>query len=325
MDNLKRFINRNQKTIIYIVIAIVFIIIIFNGVNYYYTKKEEKNQKDILDNNITIENNYYNENNVKFNDIKTESVKNLNNDTIENTMKKFVSYCNSGDYNSAYNMITDECKTALKYNNAKIFKETYMDIRFEEPQEYKLTKWASDNNKVVCLVSFNGDILASGGAEFTVNDEYYTFVNKDYKYKINLNNYIYGEEKNEKYIFDNINVKIKNINYYSRYQEITMEITNKTDKSIAIAGNDSGTNVYLTNNNGTKYYAINSEFNEGKDVEIIKDETKEITVRFNKTYSSSNTVNKLVFSKVILDYQEYMNTHNRTSYSNIKMIEIDCN
>ena len=125
MENLKRFINRNQKTIIYIGIAIFFIIIIFNSMNYYYTKKEEKNRKEMLDNNVTIENNYYNENNVKKDDIETENVKNLDNDTIENTMKKFVNYCNNGDYNSAYNMLTDECKKALKYNDAKIFKETY--------------------------------------------------------------------------------------------------------------------------------------------------------------------------------------------------------
>ena len=214
MNNFKRFINRNQKIIFYILIGIIFIIISFSSMNYYYNKKEEEKQKNIVDNNITIENGYSNEKNVKMDDIKTESVKELKNDTIENTMKIFVSYCNNGDYESAYDMLTDECKETLKYYDAKTFKDAYIDIRFKEAQEYTLTKWASNNDAITCLISFNGDLLTSGGAKYTANEEYYTFIKKDKSYKINLNNYIYSEAKNTKYLFDNVDVKIDNIDIY---------------------------------------------------------------------------------------------------------------
>ncbi len=325
MNNFKRFININQKNIFYIIIIMVLIIIIVSGLNYYYLKKEDENQKNIIDNNITIENGYVNENNVKIEDINTKETKELQSNTLENTMKKFVSYCNNKDYESAYNMLTDECKTALKYYDAKTFKEAYVDIRFCEPQEYTYSKWASDNEKVICLISFNGDLLASGGAKYTSNEEYYTFVKKDGTYKINVNNYIYGENKNIKYVYDNLDIKIDTINTYSKYQEITMEIINKSDKAIAIAGSDKGSTVYLTNSNGTKYFSINSEFSEGQDVQIQANETKTVTVRFNKLYSKANDAQKIVFSKIILDYPTYLNTHNRTAYSNTTSIEINYN
>lgn len=325
MNNVKRFINQNQKIIFYIIIGIIFIVIIFSSINYYYTKKEEENQKNIIDNNITIENGYSNENNVKIDDIKTDNIKDLKNNTIENTMKLFVSYCNSGNYESAYNMLTDECKKALKYYDVKTFKEAYIDIRFEDPQEYTLTRWASNDDIITCLITFNGDLLATGGEKYSANEEYYSFVKKDGTYKINVNNYIYGNNNNTKYLFDNVDIKIDNIDVYSTYQEITLEITNKSDKEIAIAGADYGSNVYLTNSNEVKYYSVNSEFCNGQDVNIQVNETKIATIRFNKLYSVANDVTKLVFNKIILDYQDYLKTHNRTAYSNTTKIEVKYN
>ena len=262
--------------------------------------------------------------NVTLDNIETESVKKLNNNTIENTMKKFVSYCNSGDYVQAYNMLTDDCKEALKYNDAKTFKEYYIDLRFPEKQEYSLSKWAVEGDNAVYLVTFNGDLLATGGEKYSSNEEYYTFVKKDNEYKINVNNYIYCENKNTRYVFDDIDVKIGKINRYSKYEEMTIEIKNNSQKTIAVTTNDAGNRVYLTNTKGAIYSSINSVLDE-QDLILNAGETKEITVKFNKLYSVANKADKLIFPKIILDYEDYLSTHNRTAYSNTPTITVQYN
>lgn len=324
MNNFIRFINKNQKVIFYVILIAVFALLVIYSLNYYYTKKEEENQKNMLENKITTENGYANEVNITMDNIKDETTKELSNNTIENTMKLFVNYCNSGDSENAYNMLTEECKDALKYFDAKTFKEFYIDLRFAEPQEYSLTKWSVDNDRTLCLITFNGDLMATGGAKYSANEEYYTFVKEDGKYKINVNNYVYGENKNTRYKFDNVDVKVNDINAYTKYEEITIEITNTSDKTIAFAGYENDNSVYLTNAKGTIYSSMNSEFDE-KDVVVQAGETKEVTIRFNKMYNASNKATKMVFSKVILDYQDYLNTHNRTTYSNITTIEVAYN
>ena len=103
-----------------------------------------------------------------------------------------------------------------------------------------------------------------------------------------------------------------------------MEIQNNSDKTIAFLGYENNNSVYLVNSEETVYSSINSIFDEG-DVLLEPNQTKEVTVRFNKLYSASNNATKIVFSKVILDYQDYLNTHNRTGYSNFTTIEVNYN
>ena len=227
-------------------------------------------------------------------------------------------------YVQAYNMLTDDCKEALKYNDAKTFKEYYIDLRFPEKQEYSLSKWAVEGDNVVYLVTFNGDLLATGGEKYSSNEEYYTFVKKDNEYKINVNNYIYCENKNTRYVFDDIDVKIGKINRYSKYEEMTIEIKNNSQKTIAVTTNDAGNRVYLTNTKGAIYSSINSVLDE-QDLILNAGETKEITVKFNKLYSVANKADKLIFPKIILDYEDYLSTHNRTAYSNTTTIAVQYN
>lgn len=325
INKIRSFINKNQKAIAYVLLIAIFAIVIIYGLNYYYAKREEEKQKELEENNITTGTGYTNGINVTMDNIQDEDVKNLPQNTIENTMKVFVNYCNNGDAENAYNLLTEECKTALKYYDAQTFKEFYIDLRFNEPQEFSISKTSVDGNNTLCKITFNGDMMATGGAKFTANDEYYTFVKQDDgTYKINVNNYIYGENRNSRYVFDNIDVKVDNIDVYSRYEEITMEIQNNSDKTIAIVETENSNSIYLTNDNGTIYSSINSIFDEG-DVLVQPGEAKEVTVRFNKVYNATNKATKIIFSKVILDYQEYLDTHNRTAYSNFTTIEVNYN
>ena len=323
INSLRSFINKNQKTITYVIIGVIFVLIIIYSLNYYYTKREEEIQKELEGSNIDTGSIYTNGQNVTMDNINDEGVTDLSNDSIENTMKVFVNYCNNGDAEKAFNLITDECKTALKYYDANVFKEYYIDLRFAEPQEYSISKVSQDGNNILCKVTFNGDMLATGGSKFTANDEYYTFVRQDDgSYKINVNNYIYGENKNTRYVFDDIDVKIDTINTYSRYVEIAMELQNNSDKTIAFAGYEEDNSVYLMNEKEVIYSSINSEFDE-ENVLVQPGAVKKITVRFNKVYSASNKPTKMIFSKVILDYQEYLDTHNRTAYSNYTSIQVN--
>ena len=121
---------------------------------------------------------------------------------------------------------------------------------------------------------------------------------------------------------ENIDLKIDTIDTYSRYVEITMELQNNSDKTIAFAGYEDNNSVCIMNAEEVIYSSINSEFDE-ENVLVQPGSIKKVTVRFNKVYSASNKPTKMVFSKVILNYQEYLDTHNRTAYSNYISIQVN--
>ena len=100
-----------------------------------------------------------------------------------------------------------------------------------------------------------------------------------------------------------------------------MELQNNSDKTIAFTGYEEDNSVYLINEEEVVYSSMNSEFDEG-DILVQPGSVKKVTVRFNKVYSASNKPTKMIFSKVILDYQDYLDTHNRTSYSNYTSIQV---
>lgn len=320
INNIKRFINKNQKLIIFSVFVILFFLFIIYTLNSYYENKAKK-EKEEIDEDKIVEQTYTNGKNYTADKLDDEDVKDLSSNTLENTMKLFVNYCNKGDAEKAYSMLTDECKNALNYRDADVFKIHYIDERFNEPQEYSLVKWSQDGNNITCLITFNGDLLAAGGKTPT-NQEYYTFVKNDNTYKINVNNYIYGEDRNVKYAFENIDVKVKHIDVFDKYEEITMEITNNSSKSVAFVKNQFGDSIYLKNSKDTTYPSMNSIFDEG-DVVISANNTMTYTVRFNKLYSSSNKAKKIVLKNVVYDYDEYL--ENKENYSNIQTIEVQYN
>lgn len=314
--NLKRIIDKNGKLILYVIFIIIFILLVIKIANEIY-EDEEKKKLENISNNTTINET---SNDLK-NNITQEEANEIKTDNIDNTMKLFVYYCNNQEISKAYNMLTDECKNAM-FENEDFFNELYVKNIFNEKKDYSMVKWSTDGDRTTYLVKYIGDLLATGNEEGTVTQEYYTFVkNNDGSYKMNINNYIYGEDKNIKSEQQNIIFEIKEVDIYDSYEEYNISITNNREKEICLTGNKYNKNVYLKGKNGTTYSPYDNKFN----YEIITIKpgiTKNYKIKFNKVYSSSNKTASMIFSDVILDYEDYERSNDKINYNNRTSIEI---
>lgn len=309
--NIKRFINQNQKLIWYTVIIIIFVLFAIKTLNFYY-EEEEKNLKNEIE-----EDTIYNQ--ISETQDGVEDVYNVENDSIEKTMSSFVKYCNKGEIENAYKMLTDECKNAM-YKTIEDFENDYIKKVFNEQKEYSMANWASDGDIKTYKIEFIGNLLATGGKS-NITEEFYTFIKTGDIYKININNYINGKSLDKEIQKSGICIKIKNINTYNTYEEYEISITNNTSKEICLTGNKYRKNIYLKNSTGTTYSSLNSVF-DNNEITLKPDNTKNYTVKFNKNYNPQNKVNSLVLSDIIWDYEEYVNTENKNDYSNRTSIEL---
>lgn len=315
--NIKRFIDQNNKLILYVIFIIIFVLLVIKSLNSYYEKEEQQKLQNIIQNNTTA-NTTVNNNTSNNNDSTNQQ--NVNLDTIEGVMSKFVSHCNNNEIQDAYDMITDECKKAM-YKTKEDFETKYVKNVFNEEKEYSMQKWAADGNTVTYQIKLLGDILATGG-EGKISQEYYTFIKIDDTYKINVNNYICGKNLNKEIKQQGVTVKIKNINVYNTYEEYELSFTNNTSKEICLTGNKFVKNIYLKNSRGTTYSSLNSKF-DNEEITLKPNNTKNYTVKFNKNYNPQNQVNTLVLSDVIFDFEEYLKYENKSDYANRTSIEIN--
>lgn len=305
--NIKRIIDKNGKLILYIVLIITFVLFAIKSLNAYYENDEERRKTEIINNQIN--------GNVQ-NTVETDDTSNSNsveNDSIEKTMSSFVNYCNNREIENAYEMLTDECKNAM-FPSAEDFERVYVNNIYNVERTYELVKWTTDGNKSTYLVKFYGDVLATGSIE-NYTEDYYTFVETDNgTYKLNINNFIYGEDRSIEETTLNITIRIGQVEVYEEYERARITIINNTSNTICLTGNKYENNIYLQNSQDTTYSSLNSRF-DNEEIVMRPNETQTLWVEFNKVYSSTNKAEYLVLSDVILDYEDYLNSEDKDNYS----------
>ena len=305
MYKLIRLYNQNKKKIWTIIICIILIIGLIQLLNYIVIKNNEKNINNSNNNIKTPEKTY--------NNINLESDKSaITGESIGRTQLEkvdiidtFYSYCNNKNYEKAYEMLSKDCKKEL-YHTIDIFIDNYCNI-FDVNKNISVENWIDDIFKVEI---FN-DMLASGKNEkIDGSQDFVTIVLENGETKLNVNGYIGRREFKEEYT-ENKDVKIEVLenNKYMEYETYTFQITNNSKKSILIDNLKNTSSVYLQDENDIKYFFYSHEI-PLTELQLDAGEAKKITIKFYSRYSSEKRINKIVFAKVILDYEKYKNQGN---------------
>ena len=171
MNNLRRFFNQNRKKIIWITLIIVFLFLVLKLLDTLSGNK--------ADENLIISNN----NDNKINELITEksltsgqiiSSSKLKSDT--DVINEFINYCNNGEIQNAYNMLTDECKEVM-FPNIDAFRTIYYNGNFNgEEKSCTIENWAGD----IYRINLTGNILSTGDLTNTgIIQDYITLIEKD--------------------------------------------------------------------------------------------------------------------------------------------------
>lgn len=311
MNRMIRFYNQNRKKIFVIGIIIVFLFILLQLFNNILKERDEnaKSNINIIKNTNKIENE-----NVLISDKSISNGKRLSDSKLNediDIIKKFIEFCNNKEFEEAYDLLTDECKEEM-FSNLNDFVNIYYTSLFNgEEKNYTIENWSSNTYQV----NFIGDILSTGKVDEVKNkQDYITIVNQgNNEYKININNYFGRTNINRQTERENIKINIESKDTYNDYEIYNISVENNTNNTILLDTGDNPKSVYLLDDKDMKYYFYNNEIVQNK--LIIKDGLKsKLKIKFYNSYSSTRSIEQLVFSKMILNYNEYKELEDKMQY-----------
>lgn len=318
MFRLKRWYNQNSKAIWKVTGIVVFFIIVLQTLNYFASKND----------NIEYNSNTINIPKKEYSDVSVETDKsiladsNLSNSQINSidVINEFFSYCNNGKIKEAYNLLTNECKEEM-YPNLSEFKEGYYKKLFNgKKRNISINNWNEDIYKI----DINDDFLSTGvySKENTMEDYITIQELGEQLYKLNVNRYIGRKELKKSTDSYNINFNILRKDMYMDYEIYTFQVNNNRDNPILLDNLLEINSMYLQDSNEQRYSAYTHELS-GSQLLVKAREKKEISIKYYNKYGSDKKINEIYFSKLILDYNSYINLQNKNLFSNYYSVKIN--
>lgn len=300
------YINHKGKIFValFVVIVVILVSIIVNLLNTLQLNKAETNtepSQNIAQENTPIGN---------FTDIYVSDNQSVvtgdsvgaSKVTAMETIEQFVKICNEQKVEEAYNLLSDECKEEV-YHSIDSFRNNYYNKIFNgKKKNISVENWAGNIYKV----TFENDALSTGvyTQEGTIQDYITVLALENNEFRLNINNYI-GRKEINKVDNDSSNIAITVLksDTYMDYQTYTFSITNNTNNTILLDDKFDTNNTYIQDENENQYNAYIQELSEAQ-LTVTPGETKELTIKYYNRYGTTKKISKIVFNKVILNYNE---------------------
>ena len=317
MYNLIRFFNQNRRKIIIIILFIVFLLGIIQLLNYFAKKENKTNntKNESISENLIIKNEVVSQKSaISGTNISTKSLKK---DT--DVIGKFIEYCNSKNIEGAYSLLTDECKEVMFPSIEDFNRVYYAHIFNNQTRSYTVENWISSTYKI----EYSNDILSTGKIDNDIGLlDYMTVVKSDETYKLNINNYVGRSMPNKITEIRDIAVTINSIDSYMDYEIYNLSVENKSNNTILLDTNDSTKSVYLEDTDGVKHYFYNNEVIQNR-LKVQSKMKNTIEIKFMNPYTSGRSIKKLVFSKLVLNYDEYKDIEDKSQYDNFSVFNVN--
>ena len=285
MHKLRKFYYDNKYKIWGIIAFIVLLLASIQILNELVADNNNINnqqQESNIVNNINSENrNTYVTTNESV--ITGERVDSTELESASNIIEEFISECNNGNIEQAYNLLTEDCKAEM-YQDIDKFRELYYNKIFTDNSKKtaKIENWILNTYKV----NISNDIMATGGASTNGIQDYITIVDENDTLKISLNNYIGKEEINKIQTVNNIEFQIIEKNVYIDYETYTIRVNNKGENNIILDDLTNTRSIYLEDSNEIKYYAYSNEIISSL-LKVNKGFSTQIDIKFSKEYSTN--------------------------------------
>ena len=313
MYRLIRYYNQNRKKVWIAIAIIVFGIILLQVLNNLAKEQRNSNTNYNATNQTSIQDNY------NYSIMSEKKVSKTTSSVNNKIVEQFFEYCNNGDIQNAYSLLSNDCKEVL-YPSIDIFTNNYYKQVFKTAKTYTIQSWYSDKVDTY-KVRILEDMLSTGVYNNSeIIEDYYTIIDSDDGIKLNINGYVNREEINKENSENGVNIKIISKDSYMDYEVYNIEIKNNTENDILLDTRKNSNTTYATGENSTKYTSFIYELAE--DELIVKSQkTKKLSIKFNKMYNPEREIGAITFSDIILNYEQYKTINN--NYINKQIIKID--
>ena len=308
--------NQNRKILWQIIISILVVLGVIQILNYYYKTRSESKDSSTSNNTIAFTNN-----NISTPVIEGDVLDKENAEEIVSPIENFLELCNGGNIEGAYSILSNDCKEK-KFPTIEQFKDEYIDIYFNTKKTYSIQAWVNNSKYNIYRVSIKDDYLSTGEISEMELEEYYTIVNENGEYKLNINGYVGEEEINKSNKTNDLEIVVKSKEIYMDYEIYNLQVRNYTQNTIKLDSRETGNKTYGIDNNEVKYVSYIFE-KVDSDLSISAGQTREIDIKVKKNYSENNQINQLVFSDIILNEDEYKKIDERSEYKNRTQIIVN--
>lgn len=343
-QNFRRYFYSNKTKIIRNVLVVVFFILIIQGLNYLIKLEAKQNNNisisnqftygnlinfgntsslnnsmfsnDLYNQNQTISNNANDKNyiNNENNIINNENTNNNSNST-EIVLNSFFDLCLEGNVEQAYELISEQCKQVL-FPTIEKFEKNYRSRIFDNNKFYTIEEYKGSTYKV----NISEDMNTTGAYSPLAYTDYITIISNNEDTKLNIGSYVGRYTINKESTDNDITVTVNYKDVFIDYEKYNISVMNNHSKIIMLNSSNNTDTMYLTDFNGTKYYAYTHEL-VGSSLILRSGSTAKFNIRYDSNYST-NSKNELVFSNVILDYDTYRKMENKEEYKDIGVIRV---
>lgn len=299
-----RYFFRKNKKIIIMVISIWAIVIFVN----YMLKNRVNNPKPTTtyEPHVSVMS-------------QTSSTPKSMQEPIEKLIKSYVTACNEGDYEKAYNLLSDDCRN-YEFDNSQEKFLNHVLTKIPSKKEFSIQDYSNlivDSKKLyIYEVKYTEDLLATGltNSEYMYTSEKMSFYrDDDGKIKMSVGSYIYFTPVQS--ISENEYLKIDIQNKLVKYETETYEVkfTNRSENTVVIADGYGKSEVQLQLNNEVR--TMQNENN----IVLLPGESETIKLVFPKYVDDGDSSNSLIFGsiRVMENYSGTMNVDENTIQNEI--------
>lgn len=292
-----RLLYNNNKDKIWMSIGIIiFVIVIIQIINYNIKKNREEELENY--NISSVENETYlpSQSSSVISDTKVSEAT-LKEDT--NIIDEFVNYCNSNNIESAYNLLSQDCKNEM-FSTIDRFYDFYVKDIFTERRNYDLDTWSASPRRVTYRIKYQNDIMGTG----TINDEfiedYITVVEENDEKKLNINEFINKVDINKSSEINGLEATVVAKYYYYDDEQVDITFKNNTEGQIVLDSKDDTETVYIKDKKGIKYPWFGNEI-PNENLTLDAGESITLRLKFNKLYNENRVDDTINFTDVLIN------------------------
>ncbi len=249
--------------------------------------------------------------------ISSSSTPNSMEEPIEKMIDDYVNYCNEGNYQKAFDMISEDCKNYQFDNDITKFMDHVL-TKMPTPKVYAIQSYskATHDNKTMYIyeIKYTNDLLASGltNEEYKYTQENMTFFKNDNEIEMNVGNYMYHADV--KSISENDYLKIDVIDKAVHYSAETYKVkfTNRSNYTVVIADGEEVDEVLLILKNESRQsggldnivllpnqsITLNFEFPKFIDDNDISQSLMFPAIRVMEKYSGTNVEDEIIQAEI---------------------------
>lgn len=218
-------------------------------------------------------------------------------DPIEDLIEEYIGYCNEGNYQKAFNMLSEDCRKYEFENDVEKFMEHVL-VKMPVPKKYSIQDYSNvkygNKRLYIYEIKYIDDLLATGltNSTYSYTSEKLTFYDGDNGIEMSAGNFIYYTDI--KSISENEYFKIDIIGKIVNYsiESYQVKLTNRSNYTVVVADGQETNETALILPNEVRNRSDVS------DIVLSPQESKELTMIFPKFVDDGDTSQSLLFSSI---------------------------